>query len=91
MPRPVTVYTRPGCQQCRATERQLNQQHIPYRTVNLAEHPDALEKVKALGYQQAPVVVTANGRHWSGYRPDQIDSLVLAVPAATVPTPSLSR
>ena len=33
-----------------------------------------LEKVKELGYLQAPVVVT-DDEHWSGFRPDKIDAL----------------
>ena len=34
----------------------------------------ALEKVKALGYLQAPVVITDED-HWAGFRPDKIDEL----------------
>ena len=34
----------------------------------------ALEQVKALGYLQAPVVITDED-HWSGFRPDKIDEL----------------
>ena len=33
-----------------------------------------LEQVKALGYLQAPVVITDED-HWSGFRPDKIDEL----------------
>ena len=32
------------------------------------------ESIKALGYQQAPVVF-AGGDHWSGFRPDKIRAL----------------
>ena len=38
------------------------------------EDPAALEQVKALGYLQAPVVITDED-HWSGFRPDKIDEL----------------
>ena len=31
----------------------------------------AMDYVKSLGYQQAPVVVT-DGEHWAGFRPDKI-------------------
>jgi hypothetical protein len=33
-----------------------------------------IEQVKALGYLQAPVVITDED-HWSGFRPDKIDEL----------------
>jgi glutaredoxin-like protein NrdH len=35
---------------------------------------NALEAVKALGYLQAPVVITDED-HWSGFRPDKINEL----------------
>ena len=35
---------------------------------------NALEQVKALGYLQAPVVITDEDR-WSGFRPDKISEL----------------
>lgn len=39
------------------------------------EDPEALALAKELGYLQAPVVITAHGDHWSGFRPDRISSL----------------
>lgn len=40
----------------------------------MSQDADALERVKALGYLQAPVVITDED-HWSGFRPDKIDEL----------------
>lgn len=73
----ITVYTKPACVQCNATKRALDKAGLEYTTVDLTEDAAALAAVKALGYAQAPVVV-ANGKHWSGYRPDQIKALVAA-------------
>lgn len=42
----------------------------------MSEDPEALDKVKALGHLQAPVVVAEDGTHWSGFRPDKIANLV---------------
>ncbi len=67
----ITVYTKPACAQCSATFRQLDAKGIDYTTVDLTEEPEALEMVKAMGYQQAPVVVTSTD-HWSGFRPDKL-------------------
>ena len=70
----ITVYTKPACVQCTATYRALDSKGIEYEIHDLSEDATALEQVKALGYMQAPVVVTDED-HWSGFRPDKIDEL----------------
>lgn len=70
----VTVFSRRECVQCQATYRALDKKGITYAVVDLATDPAALERVRALGYLQAPVVV-AGDAHWSGFRPDQINAL----------------
>lgn len=70
----ITVYTKPSCVQCTATYRALDSKGIEYNILDLSEDPTALEKVKELGYLQAPVVVTED-EHWSGFRPDKIAEL----------------
>lgn len=70
----ITVYTKSRCVQCDATKRALNKSGIAYDLVDLTEDELALEQVKALGYAQAPVVVTSND-HWSGFRPDKLKEL----------------
>lgn len=73
----ITVYSKPLCVQCDATKRGLNKAGIRYEVVDVTEDPDALAKIKALGYAQAPVVVTDDD-HWSGFRPDRIKALAHA-------------
>lgn len=70
----ITVYTKPSCVQCNATYRALDAKGLNYTTVDLSDDEEALEAVKALGYLQAPVVITADD-HWSGFRPDKIASI----------------
>lgn len=70
----ITVYTKPSCVQCNATYRALDAKGIEYDIQDLTEDPAALEQVKALGYMQAPVIITDED-HWSGFRPDKIDEL----------------
>lgn len=70
----VTVYTKPACVQCNATYRALDKKGVTYESVDISTDPDALERLKALGYMQAPVVVT-EADHWSGFRPDKIASI----------------
>ena len=76
----ITVFSKPSCVQCDATYRILGKYGLDYEVVDISEDIEALETVKALGYQQAPVVF-ADGDHWSGFRPDQISAL--ATQAAT--------
>ncbi|GAB3558888.1 glutaredoxin-like protein NrdH [Spelaeicoccus albus] len=70
----VTVYSKPACVQCNATYRALDGKGISYKTVDISEDLNALDVVKAMGYMQAPVVVTDND-HWSGFRPDKIAAI----------------
>lgn len=70
----TTVYTKPGCVQCNATFKALETAQVSYRTVDVTEDPQAVEKLRDLGYMQAPVVVT-DSDHWSGFRPDKIAEL----------------
>lgn len=72
----ITVYSKSPCVQCDATVRTLNKHGLDYDVVDLTADTEALEKVKALGYQQAPVVI-AGREHWSGFRPDRIAALLL--------------
>ena len=67
----VTVYTKPACVQCNATYRALDKKGITYQSVDISQDADAL------GYMQAPVVVTDQD-HWSGFRPDKIEELAQA-------------
>ncbi|MEO9249214.1 glutaredoxin-like protein NrdH [Citricoccus nitrophenolicus] len=71
----VTVYSKPACVQCNATYRALEKKGIAYETVDLSQDPEALEQIRALGYMQAPVVITETGENWSGFRPDKIENL----------------
>jgi glutaredoxin-like protein NrdH len=77
----VTVYSQPACVQCTATYRALDKKGIRYTVVDISQNPGALEHVKSLGHLQAPVVV-AGEDHWSGFRPDQINSLAARIAPA---------
>lgn len=81
----VTVYAKPLCVQCDATKRALNKAGVAYDVVDMAEDAEALARIKAMGYTQAPVVVTKQD-HWSGFRPDKIKAIpaTAAAPSGTV-------
>jgi glutaredoxin-like protein NrdH len=69
------VYAKPACPQCDATCRQLDKCELKYQKIDITQDPEAYQRVQALGYQAAPVVV-AGEQHWSGFRPDRINALV---------------
>lgn len=70
----ITVYSKPACVQCTATTREMDKKGISYEYIDLTEDVTAMEKVKDLGYMQAPVVI-AGDDHWAGFRPDKIEAL----------------
>lgn len=70
----ITVYSTPGCVQCRATIRELDKRGAAYEVRDVTQDQDAYAHVRELGYQQVPVV-EAGQQHWSGFRPDKISGL----------------
>ncbi|NNG69140.1 glutaredoxin-like protein NrdH [Rhizobium laguerreae] len=70
----ITVYSKPACVQCTATYRALDRLGIDYDIVDISEDAEALDRVRSLGYMQAPVVI-AGEQHWAGFRPDMISAL----------------
>ena len=70
----ITLYTKPNCVQCNATKRALDKQGLDYETIDLTEDVNALDRIKDMGFQQAPVVF-AGDEAWSGFRPDKIKAI----------------
>ena len=70
----ITVYSKPACVQCTATTRALEARGLKYDVIDLTQDDQALARVTALGYRQAPVVI-AGESHWAGFRPDIIGQL----------------
>ncbi|MFF5035540.1 glutaredoxin domain-containing protein [Nocardia salmonicida] len=70
----ITVYTKPQCPQCDATKRTLDNLGFAYRVVDVAQDPDARERLLSMGFRGAPVVEAGNVR-FTGFRPDKLKSL----------------
>jgi len=70
----IIIYTKDNCVQCNATKNAMDRQGIDYQLINLDVQPDAIDRLKSLGYRQVPVVM-ADSDHWSGFRPDKIAGL----------------
>jgi len=70
------VYTKDNCVQCDATKRMMDKLGVPYDTVDITDNPEELDKLIALGYRAAPVVITESGESWAGFNPEKITELV---------------
>jgi glutaredoxin-like protein NrdH len=83
----ITIYTKPGCQPCRATKRWLDDRGVDYQAVDVTTSLDDLAAIKALGYEGVPVVIVS-GRtpeldlHWHGFHPDNLSKYTLTKEAA---------
>jgi glutaredoxin-like protein NrdH len=71
----ITVYTKPGCAQCDAVFRVLDEMGADYRRVDISTDPEAREYVMALGYLCVPVVYAGPESHFAGFRPDRLRAL----------------
>lgn len=76
----ITVYSKPSCQQCKATERALTRSEVPYVLSPLDD--DALALVERMGLgRTAPVVVVSHPETgkvidaWTGYNPGKLRGL----------------
>ena len=78
VPLEVTVYSKPDCRQCVATERALERRGVAFTHADALE-PDNLAAIKSLGLSGAPVVIVRPAGaelgeevFWASYRPDLI-------------------
>lgn len=72
----MIVYTLPNCQQCRATFRYLDSRYVGYDARDLTDYPEQQAVFKAMGVQQAPVILTTSGDVWCGFQPAKIDDYI---------------
>lgn len=70
----VTVYTKPSCVQCDQTKRFLDKTGVKYDTIDITEDQAALDKILAMGFKAAPVVITDNDS-WAGFNPAKLNKL----------------
>jgi glutaredoxin-like protein NrdH len=64
---------------CRATKRQLDKAGAPYTLIDVTEHPEAVDRIRELGYTGTPVVevqLDDGVDHWQGHREDQVDAAI---------------
>jgi glutaredoxin-like protein NrdH len=71
----ITVYTKPSCVQCEQTKKLLTKNGLEFETVDITQDTEAYDKVVAMGFLAAPVVI-AGEDSWAGFQPEKINGLV---------------
>jgi glutaredoxin-like protein NrdH len=70
----TTVYTKPACVQCDQTKKLLDKNGLEYTTIDISKDQEAFDKIVAMGFMSAPVVISGNDS-WAGFQPDKINSI----------------
>ncbi|WP_010622951.1 glutaredoxin-like protein NrdH [Paucilactobacillus suebicus] len=73
----VTVFSKNNCVQCKMTKRFLAEHHVDFIEHNIDEQPQYIDGLKQEGFLATPVVKLANGKTFSGFRPDQLKQLAI--------------
>lgn len=82
----VWVFTKNICIQCEYTKKKLTQSGIPFKEINIEEHPIARAMLSSYGYSSVPVVLAhkadihnisdvAPDNRWQGFKIDKIRGL----------------
>ncbi|QNJ56534.1 thioredoxin domain [Arthrobacter phage Elezi] len=71
----ITVYTRTVCGPCFMTKKKLQKHGLAYTEKNVEKDEAAAQFLRDAGYTEAPVVMTSDGREWTGFRPDLIEEI----------------
>ena len=72
----ITVYSKPNCQQCRATERWLNDKGLQFEYLDVTESPAAMASAEATGLRSMPIVVAEGHAPWGGFLPGNLAALL---------------
>ena len=69
------LFSKPGCQPCRAVERELNKHGIPYIKYDVTVDDNAHQRVVDMGYSAVPVTLTPDGKSFHGLHLGKIRAL----------------
>lgn len=70
----ITLFSKNNCMQCKMAKRFLADNQIAFTEINIDEQPEAIETLKAQGFQSVPVI-TSDAATVVGFRPDQLRQL----------------
>ncbi len=72
----IIIYSKVNCMQCNFTKKYLEDKKVDFEVRDVEKSNEALEEVKALGFQSLPVVVAEGFEAFSGFRPDMLDKII---------------
>ena len=70
----VKIFSKNNCMQCKMVKRFLTENQIAFEEVNIDEQPEAVDWLKAQGFQSVPVI-TSDAETVIEFRPDQLRKL----------------
>lgn len=76
---PVTIYTKNQCVQCMMTKKTLTQYGVDFVEKNVEEDAEALDFLRAQGFQSVPVLFAEGMEPVQGFRPDVLTTLAKAI------------
>jgi glutaredoxin-like protein NrdH len=71
----IVFTTGPACFMCNTTKKALTKWGLPFEEVNINEHAEWGDTLRAAGYLQAPVVLVPEEDVWSGFRSEDLEYL----------------
>lgn len=78
----LELFSKPHCGPCTGVKNYLESRNADFKIHDVTADPDALQRLKDLGYIQTPVVFdTHTGDHWHGFDPTKIDAAITAANA----------
>lgn len=75
---PLTMYTKDGCVQCKATYRILDKKEIEYFLVDVTHDEEKQNELRERGLTQMPILESHLGT-WTGHRPDMLSAYIADV------------
>ncbi|WP_413627580.1 glutaredoxin-like protein NrdH [Fructilactobacillus vespulae] len=74
--KPITVFTKNNCIQCKMTKRFLEQHNVDFVEKNTSDNQDYINYLKDQGFQAVPVVESNVDDSFSGFQPDRLKQLI---------------
>lgn len=75
----ITVYSKTNCELCEMTKEFLKAHYVEFEEINVEENEEALEIIKAKGFETLPVVIVSKKGfvfEFSGFQMDLLEGLV---------------
>lgn len=69
----IVVYSKPRCQQCKATKRHLNKLGKKFQEIDVSQNDDARDYLLSMNFTSMPVVKMEDGTMFAGFKPSMLE------------------